>query len=73
MLEFLEGYFQFLAIGRSGEDAVKPYPLVEDLVVPALRVRMPRALRTEADSDRERDWDSEETCESWQQAGGEVR
>ena len=43
MLEFLEGCFNFLVIGGSGEDTVKPYPLVEDLVGPALRVRMPRA------------------------------
>ena len=43
MLEFLEGCFKFLVIGGSGEDTVKPYPLVEDLVGPALRVRMPRA------------------------------
>jgi hypothetical protein len=41
VLEFLEGCFQFLALGGSGEDAVKPYALVEDLVGPALRVRMP--------------------------------
>ena len=45
MLEFLEGSFQFLAIGGSGEDAVKPYPLVEDLVRPVLRFGMPRAPR----------------------------
>ncbi len=38
MLEFLKGCFQVLALGGSGEDAVKPYPLVEDLVGPALRV-----------------------------------
>jgi len=37
-----------LAFGGSGEDAVKPYPLVEDLVGPALRVRMPRAPRVVA-------------------------
>ncbi len=48
MLEFLEGCFQFLAIGGSGEDAVKPYPLVEDLLHPVLRVGMPRAPRVVA-------------------------
>jgi hypothetical protein len=45
VLEFLEGRFQFLAIGGSGEDAVKPYPLVEDLLRPVLRIGMPRASR----------------------------
>ena len=39
------GCFRFLAIDGSGEDTVKPYPLVEDLVGPVLRVRMPRAPR----------------------------
>jgi len=48
VLEFLVGWFQFLAVGGAGEDAVKPYPLVEDLVGPALRVRMPRAPRVVA-------------------------
>ncbi len=65
MLEFLEGSFQFLASGGPGEDALKPYPLVEDLVRPVLRVGMPRALRTEADCDSDRDSDSEEARESW--------
>ena len=36
---------QFLAIKAAGGDAMKPYPQVEDLLAPALRVRMPRALR----------------------------
>ncbi len=48
MLESLEGCFRFLALGGSGEDAVKPYPLVEDFVGPASRVRMPRAPRVVA-------------------------
>jgi len=48
VLEFLRGCFQFLAMGGSGEDTVKPYPLVEDLVEPAVRVRMPRAPRVVA-------------------------
>ena len=39
MLESVEGCFQFLAISGSGEDTVKPYPLVEDVVEPAVRVR----------------------------------
>ena len=39
------GCFRFLAIDGSGEDTVKPYPLVEDLVGPVLRVRMPRGPR----------------------------
>ena len=43
MLEFLDGCFQFLAIGGSAKHAVKPYPPVEDLVRPVLRVGMPRA------------------------------
>ena len=64
MLEFPEGSFQFLGIGGSGENALKPYPLVEDLVRPVVRVGMPRALRTEADSDSDRDSDSEEARES---------
>ncbi len=68
MLEFVDGGFQFLAIKAAGGDAVKPYPLVEDLVRPVLRVGMPRALRTEADNDSDRDRDSEEARESWQQA-----
>ncbi len=40
MLEFLEGCFQFLALEGSGEDAVKPYPLVEDLVRPVRRTSL---------------------------------
>ena len=35
-----------MAMGGSGEDTVKPYPGVEDLVGPAVRVRMPRAANT---------------------------
>ena len=31
MLEFVAGRFQFSAMGGSGEDTVKPYPLLEDL------------------------------------------
>ena len=65
MLEFLEGWFQFLAINAGGGDAVKPYSLVDDIVRLVLRVGMPRALRTEADSDSDRDSDSEEARESW--------
>jgi len=38
VLEFLDGRFQFLAINAAGGNAVKPYPLVEDLVRPVLRV-----------------------------------
>ena len=45
MLEFLDGRFQFLAIIAAGGNAVKPYPLVEDLVRPVLRVGMPRVAR----------------------------
>jgi putative transposase len=37
-----------LAINAAGGDAVKPYPLVEDLVRPVLRVGMPRAPRVVA-------------------------
>jgi len=37
-----------LATKATGGDTVKPYPLVEDLVGPALRVRMPRAPRAVA-------------------------
>jgi ferredoxin len=43
VLESVEGRFQFLTMGGSGGDTVKPYPGVEDLVGPAVRVRMPRA------------------------------
>ena len=45
MLEFVDGGFQFLAINAAGRSAVKPYPLVEDLVRPLLRVGMPRVAR----------------------------
>jgi hypothetical protein len=38
-------------MGGSGEDTVHPYPLVEDLVEPAVRVRMPRAPRVVAPGD----------------------
>ena len=48
MLEFLDGRFQFLAIIAAGGNAVKPYPLVEDLVRPVLGVAMPRAPRVVA-------------------------
>jgi hypothetical protein len=48
VLEFLRVCFQFLAMSGSGEDTVKPYPLVEDLVEPAVRVRMPRTPRVVA-------------------------
>jgi putative transposase len=37
-----------LAINAAGGNAVKPYPLVEDLVRPVLRVGMPRAPRVVA-------------------------
>jgi hypothetical protein len=43
VFEFVEGCFQFFAMSGFGDNTVKPHPLVEDLVVPALRVRMPRA------------------------------
>jgi hypothetical protein len=43
LLEFVEGGFQFVARTPVGEDTVKPYPGVDDLVGPAVRVRMPRA------------------------------
>lgn len=72
MLEFVDGRFQFLAIAAAGGNVVKPYPLVEDLVRRALRVGMPRTLRTEADSDSDRDRESEEARESWQQAEGRM-
>jgi hypothetical protein len=45
VLEFRDERFHFLAIKAAGGDAVKPYPLVEDLVRPVLRVAMPRAPR----------------------------
>jgi hypothetical protein len=48
VLEFLDGRFQFLAIIAAGGNAVKPYPLVEDLVRPVLGVAMPRAPRVVA-------------------------
>ena len=48
MLQLLEGCFQFLAIGGYVEDVVKPCPLVEDRVGPALRGRMRRAPRVVA-------------------------
>ncbi len=48
MHEFRERSFQFLAIGGSGEDAVKLYPLVEDLLRPVLHVGMPHAPRVVA-------------------------
>jgi hypothetical protein len=35
-------------MGGSGEDTVKPYPVVGDLVEPAVRVRMPRVPRVVA-------------------------
>jgi len=34
-----------LAINAAGGNAVKPYPLVEDLVCPVLGVAMPRVAR----------------------------
>jgi len=37
-----------LAIGAPGRDAVKPYPLVDEIIRPVLRVGMPRALRLNA-------------------------
>ena len=43
MLEFPDGRFQFLAIIAAGGNAVKPYPLVEDLVRPVWGLRC-RAL-----------------------------
>ena len=48
MLEFVDGGFQFLAINAAGQSAVKPYPLVEDLVRPVPGVAMPRAPRVVA-------------------------
>jgi hypothetical protein len=45
VLDLLEGRFQFLAGGPQGGNAVKPYPLIEDLVRPGWRVEMPRAPR----------------------------
>jgi len=44
-LDLLGARFQLLAIGAPGRDAVKPYPLVDDLAHPVLRVGMPRAPR----------------------------
>jgi len=43
--DFLDERFQFLAGGLQSGNAVKPYPLVEDLLRPVLRVAMPRAPR----------------------------
>ena len=43
MLEFRDGSGQFLAVNTAGGETMKPYPQVEGLVAPALRVRMPRA------------------------------
>ena len=59
-----------MAIKAAGGDAVKPYALVEDLVRPVLRVGMPRALRTEADSDRDRDSEEAREAGSRRRAGG---
>jgi hypothetical protein len=44
----VDGGFQFSAINAAGGDAVKPYPLGEELVRPVLRVGMPRAPRVVA-------------------------
>jgi hypothetical protein len=43
LLEFVEGGFQLVARTAEGEDTVTPHPGVEDLVGPAVRVRMPWA------------------------------
>lgn len=45
MLDLLEGQFRFLAVGAPGGCVLKPYPQVEDLLRPVLRVAMPRAPR----------------------------
>ena len=37
-----------MAIGAPGRDAVKPYPLVDEIIRPVLRVGMPRAPRLNA-------------------------
>lgn len=37
--------FKFLPVDAPGREAVKPYPLVDDLLRPILRVAMPRAPR----------------------------
>ena len=37
-----------MAMGGPGEDTVKPYPVVEDVVRPVQRVGMPRAPRVVA-------------------------
>jgi hypothetical protein len=47
VLEFVEGCFQFLAMGGSDEDTLKPYPVVEDLVRSVQRVGMPRVPKSE--------------------------
>jgi hypothetical protein len=45
LVDVFDGRFHFVASGAASGDAVKPYPLIEDLVGPGWRVRMPRAPR----------------------------
>jgi len=45
VVDFPDGRPCFLAAGTSGRSAVKPSPVVEDLVRPVLRVGMPCAPR----------------------------
>jgi hypothetical protein len=40
--------FEVLAIGAPGRDAAKPYPLVDEIIRPVLRVGMPRGPRLNA-------------------------
>ena len=47
-LDLLGARFEVLAIGAPGGEAVKPYPLVDDIIRPVLRVGMPRAPRLNA-------------------------
>ena len=45
MLDFLGTDFRFFRGGILGRELMKPYPLVDDLLRPVLRVAMPRAGR----------------------------
>jgi hypothetical protein len=55
-----------LAMGGSGEDTVKPYPVVEDLVRPVQRVGMPRAPRVVAPAAPSMSW---RMAGDWKTAG----
>jgi hypothetical protein len=47
-LDLVRARFQVLAIGAPGRDAVKLYPLVDEIIRPVLWVGMPRAPRLNA-------------------------